>query len=340
MGDIDQQKTYIIAEIGVNHNGCLDTALRLIDVAANCGADAVKFQTFNADDLVLKNTEAAEYQKASGTLDQYTLLKSLELPASYYPELIKRCKSQNIEFLSTPFNIESAKWLVDMGMKKIKIASGEITHLPFLRQLARLNLPIILSTGMSTLDEVVQAVNVLQQDSLAPIISILHCTSNYPALDKDIHLHAIKTMQDALNLPIGYSDHTEGILIAPIAVGLGANVIEKHFTLDRNAPGPDHQASITPHDLKILVEHIRRVERSMGSTTKAPTQAELPVRALVRRSIALARDKRAGDKLAVDDLICIRPAKGICPTLMHQVVGKALKSDKVRQSVIHWQDLI
>lgn len=340
--------TFIIAEAGVNHNGSEELALRIIELAAQAGADAVKFQTFKASKLVSKGTATAEYQKKqTGSCDQYTMLKKLELTEDLHKKIIQHCKDNDIEFMSTPFDVDSAHFLVGLGMERLKIPSGELTNTPFLRKLAAFDKPMILSTGMATLEEVKEAVAAIREvreelEFSAPLeimLTVLHCTSNYPASLEDINLRAIHTMDSELPVPIGYSDHTDGILVPVAAVAMGATVIEKHFTLDKTLPGPDHQASLEPDELKVMVQHIRQIEISLGHGVKEPSAKELPVRDLVRRSVVVMTNKVKGDTLALDDVELLRPGTGIPPKHLQSIVGNRLKVDKKVGSVLTWQDL-
>lgn len=339
---------YIIAEAGVNHNGSENLALQLVEVAAKAGADAVKFQTFKADNLVTKGTATAEYQKQqTGSSDQYSMLKKLEMSETLQQKLIDHCRKYDIEFMSTPFDIEAAVFLLKLGMKRIKVPSGELTNLPFIRELVAFNKPMILSTGMASLEEVKEAVDVVRQEReaqgfpepLAQMLSILHCTSNYPARYEDVNLKAMQTMAAELNLPVGYSDHTDGVLVSVAATAMGAEVIEKHFTLDRGLPGPDHQASLEPDELELMVQQIRQIEACLGDGKKVPRANELPVRELVRRSVTLATDKSAGETIQIEDLVLLRPGTGIPPKQLQQVVGRNLKFSQIAGTVLTWQDL-
>jgi N,N'-diacetyllegionaminate synthase len=343
-------KTFIIAEAGVNHNGQEDLALKLVEAAARCGADAVKFQSFSAAKLVRPGAEKAAYQKANtGAGDQFEMLKALEMSATMHQAIYDRCQALDIEFMSTAFDEEAADYLVNLGMKRLKIPSGEITNFPFLLHAAKYGLPIILSTGMSDMAEIEQAVGVLQQawvdashspGSFAESITILHCTSNYPAANADVNLRAMQTIAKATGLPVGYSDHTLGLAVSTAAVALGATVIEKHFTLDRAMPGPDHKASLTPQELDALVKQIRAVEEALGSPEKAPTESEIPVRALVRRSVSAARDLDAGTILQSTDLTLLRPGTGISPASLHQMFGRIIARDIAAGTTLQWDDLV
>jgi N-acetylneuraminate synthase len=346
---VNPKRCFIIAEAGVNHNGSEKLAFQLIDAAVESGADAIKFQTFKAEKLVSKGASTAEYQKKqTGNDDQFSMIKELELPESLYPNLIEYCNQYNIEFMSTPFDIESAHLLIGLGMKKLKVPSGELTNLPFLESLALLDIPLILSTGMSTLEEVKDAVKRIKlvreinnfRAPLSDMLTILHCTSNYPTNYSDVNLKAMETMASALSLPVGYSDHTDGITVSIAAVAMGGCLIEKHFTLNKALPGPDHKASLEPQQLKSMVEQIRQIEMCLGDGVKTPRPSELPVRDLVRRSILLAVDKTQGDILKSSDLVFLRPGTGIPPSKLHAVEGKILNKSKSAGSLLEWQDLI
>lgn len=339
--------TFVIAEAGVNHNGSEDLALKLVEAAALSGADAVKFQTFKADNLVRQGAEKAEYQKkTTGGGDQYSMLKKLEMSESMHRRLFDRCESLGIEFMSTPFDEEAADFLIALGMRRIKVPSGEITNTPFLRLLAQKDLPMILSTGMATLDEIEDAVAVIRATRttlgltrpLGEMLTVLHCTSNYPAANADVNLRAMKTINEATGLPIGYSDHTLGVAVSTAAVALGATVIEKHFTLDKQLDGPDHQASLTVEELTTLVGHIRAIEAAMGSPRKEPSATELPVRALVRRSVTSRRALPSGSVMSSDDVCLLRPGTGIAPKALEQVYGRRLKHAIEAGQTLNWTD--
>lgn len=340
-----RQNTFIIAEAGVNHNGDMDTALRLVDVAADAGADAVKFQTFSAEKLTRRGAEKAEYQKnATGGGDQFDMLKTLEMSEEMHNRVVAHCKERGIEFMSTAFDEDSFDFLVSLGIKRVKVPSGEITNHSFLRHMARSGLPMIVSTGMATLEEVRAAADVVKAAMPASIdastgLIILHCTSNYPALPKDVNLSAMRTMADALGVNVGYSDHTLGISISIAAVAMGAEVIEKHFTLDKGLSGPDHAASLDPTELKAMIEAIRVVEAGMGDGVKAPTASELPVRALVRRSVTALHDIEAGDELQFGDIVLLRPGNGIQPADFDKVVGKTATRAIAAGDTLQWDDL-
>lgn len=340
--------TFVIAEAGVNHNGDENLALQLVDAAAASGADAVKFQTFNADKLVRRGAEKAEYQKReTGDGDQHSMLRQLEMSKDLHRKLFQRCQDAGIEFMSTPFDEEAADFLVDLGMRRIKIPSGEITNHPFLAHLAAKDLPIILSTGMANLEEIKEAVVVIRSTresagyatSLEDMLTVLHCTSNYPTALADVNLRAMNTIAQATGLPIGYSDHTEGVTVPIAAVAMGALVIEKHFTLDRNLPGPDHRASLEPSELSDMIAGIRQVELMLGSPIKQPMPTEVPVRALIRRSVTLVNDVEAGHILSSNDLALMRPGDGIAPKDLNNVVGRKVARDATAGTTLQWSNL-
>lgn len=341
------KKCYVIAEAGVNHNGSEETALQLVETAAKAGADAVKFQTFKADKLVAEGTATAEYQKhQTGIEDQYTLIKNLELSEDLHRKIINHCNKCKIEFMSTPFDIDSAQFLRELGMERLKIPSGELTNLPFIRDLAAFNKPMILSTGMANLEEVKEAVATVKEERkkrgfvepLQEMLTILHCTSNYPARVEDVNLKAMQTMAAELGLPVGYSDHTDGIFVSVSAVALGAKVIEKHFTMDRSLPGPDQKASLEPEELELMIKQIRQIEASLGDGVKAPRASELPVRDLVRRSATLIKDKKAGEVIGDDDLVLLRPGTGIPPKNLTEIIGRQLKRALVAGTQLSYDD--
>jgi N-acetylneuraminate synthase len=334
---------FVIAEAGVNHNGRLDLALQMVQVAAQAGAQAIKFQTFSADDLVLPGTEKAAYQRAAtGHGDQKSMLKALELNAADHARLYAACEAQGLEFMSTPFSLASVDLLADLGVRRFKVASGEITNFPLLRRIAAKGLPIVMSTGMAYEQEVAEAIDVLVAAfpvSLSDNLVLLHCTSNYPTADSDVNLRAMLTLRERFGRPVGYSDHTQGITVALTAVALGATVIEKHFTLDRDLPGPDHKASLAPDELGALIGEIRRVEAAMGRPEKAPTASELPIRELARRSIAVIRPVDAGAPLSGEDLAVLRPGTGIAPRHLEQIVGRRAGRRLQPGTLLRWDDL-
>jgi N,N'-diacetyllegionaminate synthase len=340
--------TFIIAEAGVNHNGSEEMAFRLVEAAARAGADAVKFQTFTADKLVRPGAEKAEYQKKqTGDGDQHAMLKSLELSEAAHRRLFDHCATLGIEFMSTAFDEDAADMLVALGVRRMKVPSGEITNTPFLEYLAAKGLPLIVSTGMAAMPEIHDAIATIaaarraagHHQPLAQVLTILHCTSNYPAECADVNLRAMRTIADETGMPAGYSDHTLGLAVSTAAVALGATVIEKHFTLDTALPGPDHKASLTPDQLTALVRQIRDVESALGSPVKQPTASELPVRALVRRSVTTIRAVTAGAAITRDDVALLRPGTGILPAELGRVIGMKAVRDIAAGTTLSWSDL-
>ena len=319
-------RVFIIAEAGVNHNGSLDKAKKMVKVAAKAGVDAVKFQTFRAKTLVTKDAVKAEYQiKASGQKEtQYQMLEKLELPHKDHELLMEECKLNKIEFLSTPFDIDAVDLLAEMGLTKWKIASGEITNLPFLRKVASFGQEIILSTGMADLDEINVALDVFFDSGISSDnITVLHCNTQYPTPMNDVNLKAMITIKQAFpGISVGYSDHTIGIEIPIAAAALGATIIEKHFTLDRNFEGPDHNASLEPDELAAMVKSIRNIEQAIGDGIKKPTQSEKENISIVRKSIVAARNIVAGEKFTDKNLAVKRPGHGISPMEWDNILGK------------------
>jgi N,N'-diacetyllegionaminate synthase len=332
---------FIIAEAGVNHNGDAERALDMVATAAGAGADAIKFQTFSAEKLVGPKADKAAYQKReTGEGGQMAMLKALEMSEDLHVRLIARCAECGIEFMSTPFDEAAADFLIGLGMKRIKIPSGELTNHPFLRFLAAKDLPLILSTGMADMAEVEEAVAVIA--SVRPgagRLTVLHCTSNYPAALDEVNLRAMNAIAARTGMPVGYSDHTLGSEVAVAATALGARVIEKHFTLDRTLPGPDHRASLEPGELKAMIAQIRGVELALGSDVKAPSPAELEVRGVARRSVTAARDLAAGTTLGEGDLILLRPATGIAPRHLDELAGRTLQRAVEAGTPLAWEDL-
>lgn len=332
--------TFVIAEAGVNHNGDLELAHRLIDVAACAGADAVKFQTFKAEGVATIDAPKAEYQKrTTGSRgDQLAMLKQLEVPESWYPSLIERCLSRGIIFLSTPHDWEAMDILGRFNVPAFKVGSGDLTNLPFLRQLAEKGRPIIISTGMGTLAEVEEAVETIRGTGNNRL-AILHCVTSYPSQVKDTNLKAMLTLEQAFGVPVGYSDHTTGIEAAMAATALGAQIIEKHFTLDRNLPGPDHQASLEPDELREFVHSIRLVEGALGSGIKRPAPMEIPIQAVARKSIVAAVDIPSGAIITEDLLTTKRPGSGIMPRHWEEIIGRIATEDIARDSLLRWDNI-
>ena len=331
------RKVFIIAEAGVNHNGSINLAKKLIDVAANSGADAVKFQTFKAKNLVTKNLEKANYQKSlsSQNESQFDMLKKLELNKEMHLELINYSKNKNIKFLSSPFDHESIELLNDLGLEIFKIPSGEITNLPYLRHLGKLNKKIILSTGMSNMAEVKIALNVLlNSGSKKDNITVLHANTEYPTPMEDVNLKAMVTIGNTLNVNYGYSDHTSGIEVNIAAVAIGATCIEKHFTLDNNMEGPDHKASLEPHELKDMINAIRNIEVALGNGIKEPSKSEIPNMQIVRKSIVAKTAIKKGDTLRESNIAIKRPGNGINPMRWDELVGTKSKKNYEEDDLI------
>lgn len=331
---------YIIAEAGVNHNGSLALAKQLVDMAKECGADAVKFQTFKAEESTGLSADKAAYQKQNDGKEesQYSMIKKLELPFSDFAVLKKYCKDRQIDFISTPDGEESLKCLVELDVPIIKIGSTEVTNAPFLRQIAKTGKPVILSTGMSTLGEVEHAVDILEENGVGSV-KLMHCTTDYPTEIEEVNLRAMVTMREAFHLPVGYSDHTMGFEAAVAAAALGAVVIEKHITLDRKMDGPDHKASMPPEEFAEYVQHIRDTEKLLGTGKKRPTAKEKEIMPQVRRSILAAEDLKAGTVLTEEMLCLKRPGTGIAPEFLSVLTGRKLKRDIGKEEIITWDDI-
>jgi len=332
------KQTLIIAEAGVNHNGDLELAKRLVDVAAEAGADYVKFQTFRAEKLATKHARKAAYQEVNTKSDdsQFNMLKKLELPESHHYELQEYCRKKGIGFLSTAFDIESIQFLKDIGIKIGKVPSGEITNLPYLEQMAKAFPQVILSTGMSSLEEVEAAVKILLENGTAKdALAVLHCNTEYPTPMEDVNLKAMLQLKERLGVRVGYSDHTEGIEVPVAAVALGATIIEKHFTLDRTMEGPDHLASLEPEALIDMVKAIRNIEKAvMGSGIKVPSESEQKNTVIARKSIVAARAIKKGEVLGADNLTTKRPGNGISPMRWYEVCGTVAKQDYDQDDMI------
>ncbi len=332
-----KNSVFIIAEAGVNHNGSIELAKRLIDVATEAGADAVKFQTFKADYLVTKKAQKADYQKKTTDAkeSQYEMIKKLELDEETHKELMAYCRQKGIVFLSTPFDHDSIELLNDLGLEVFKIPSGEITNLPYLRHIGSLNKTVILSTGMADLGEIEDALNTLTSAGTDPDkITVLHANTMYPTPMEDVNLKAMQTIGCAFGCKTGYSDHTLGIEIPIAAVAMGATVIEKHFTLDRTMEGPDHKASLEPHELAAMVQSIRNIEKALGNGIKKPSPSEQPNMAVARKSIVAARPIRKGERLNEENLAVKRPGTGISPMRWDEVVGTEAVKDYDTDDVI------
>ncbi|MEE1250762.1 MAG: N-acetylneuraminate synthase [Lachnospiraceae bacterium] len=316
------EHVFIIAEAGDNHNGNFDLALQLVDKAVEAGADCVKFQTFVTENVVSKFAEKAEYQKENTGADenQYEMIKKLELSFDQFREIQAYCQKKGIIFLSTPFDLDSIDFLQEINIPFWKIPSGEITNLPYLIRIAKTGKDIILSTGMSTMEEIASALDILKCNG-AGKITLLHCNTEYPTPYEDVNLRAMKTLKDTFQVPVGYSDHTQGIEVPIAAVASGACVIEKHFTLDKTMEGPDHKASLEPDELKNMVSAIRNIEKAMGAEEKFPTKSEKKNITIARKSIVAKCDIKKGEQLTEDNLYVKRPGDGISPMKWFDVIG-------------------
>lgn len=329
------KKVFIIAEAGVNHNGNFDLAKKLVDAAVEAKADAVKFQTFISEKCISKNAAKASYQKDTTNNDesQLEMVKKLELSFKEFSELKKYCDNKNIMFLSTPFDLDSIEFLNNMGIAIFKIPSGEITNYPYLKKVGALKKKVILSTGMSNLEEIVDAVKVLK-DNGTEDISILHCNTEYPTPMEDVNLNAMNTIKNELNVEVGYSDHTLGIEVPIAAAAMGAAIIEKHFTLDKNMEGPDHKASLELDELKRMVESIRNIEKAMGDGKKAVSKSEEKNLNIARKSIVASCPIKMGEKLTEKNLTCKRPGNGISPMRWNEIIGQIAKHDFYEDELI------
>lgn len=338
----EHSKVFIIAEAGVNHNQDLNLALKLVDVAAECKANAVKFQTFKAEDVVTERGEMASYQRRNTgeNKSQREMLKKLELPDDFYQPIIRRCESRNILFMSTPHGgKKSVDFLESLDIKAYKIGSGDLTNYILLDRVARTGKPIILSSGMATMKEVKEATEFvrLRGDSQ---IAILHCTTNYPCPSDEVNLLAMKTMMDELDIPVGYSDHTQGIQVAIMAATMGMAIYECHFTLDKRLPGPDHIASAEPNELKARIEAIRMVPVILGKIEKVPTKSEIKsMLPYVRKSIVALRDLEMGHIISGDDIEAKRPGGGLSPTKYEKLLGKKLKKSVLKDQQLAIPDV-
>jgi N,N'-diacetyllegionaminate synthase len=330
-------KTFIIAEAGVNHNGSLEMALQLIDVAVAAGADAVKFQTFKAEKIIAVNAPKAGYQKETTGSDesQLEMVKKLELDETAHNKLHQYCKHKGIQFLSTPFDLESIDLLNRLGLEIYKIPSGEITNLPYLRKLGALKKRLILSTGMADLGEIEDALDILTESGTSlGNITVLHCNTEYPTPFEDVNLKAMLTIGHAFGVAVGYSDHTPGIEVAVAAVALGAAVLEKHFTLDRHLPGPDHKASLEPNELKAMVQAIRNVEKALGNGIKRPSPSEVKNKPIARKSLVATQPIKTGELFSADNITAKRPGVGISPMRWDEVLGQTAQKDYEKDDLI------
>lgn len=326
------KKVFIIAEAGVNHNGSLELAKKLVDKALEAGVDCIKFQTFKSENLVSMSAQMAEYQKENLGKDesQYKMLKELEISFEEFKELKEYCKEKNIMFLSTPFDLESCDFLNDLDMKIFKIPSGEITNLPYLRKINSFGKKVILSTGMANLNEIQDALNVLKDCE----VSLLHCTTEYPCPYDNVNLNAIDTLRKEFKLEVGYSDHTQGIEVPIAAVAKGATIIEKHFTLDRNMEGPDHKASLEPNELKQMVTSIRNIEKAFGNGIKEPQESEKKNIEIARKSIVAKINIKKGEIFTEHNITTKRPGSGISPMKWDCIIGKTATKDYQEDELI------
>ena len=332
----ENSPVFIIAEAGVNHNGDINLARKLVDLSIDAGADAVKFQTYITEEIVTHHAEKADYQKkttGSRQESQFEMLKKLELSFEEFREVKTYCEKKEIVFLSTPFDHKSADFLEELEIPAFKIASGEIINFPLLTFIASKGKPLIISTGMSTLEEVEKALEIIHKTRNSKVV-LLHCTSDYPARVEDVNLRAMSTMSKNFHLPVGLSDHTTGIEISLAAVAMGASIIEKHFTLDKDLPGPDHRASLGPQELKALVKAIRNIEKALGNGEKTPTRSEMDTKLIARKSIVAAIEIKKGDVLNEHNLTVKRPGNGISPMKWKEVAGKKAVRDFEKDELI------
>jgi len=337
-----RQKVIIIAEVGVNHNGSIELAYKLVDAAKEAGADAVKFQSFKADSLVSKSAVKAEYQTKTTDANetQYDMIKKLELSPGDHHCLINYCRKKEIQFLSSPFDLESIDMLVEFGLDTFKIPSGEITNLPYLQKIGVLKKNVILSSGMANLNEVSDAIHVLvDYGTRKDKITVLHCNTEYPTPFEDVNLNAMLTIKNAFDVKVGYSDHTTGIEVPIAAVALGAEIIEKHVTLDKSMEGPDHKASLEPIEFKRMVDAIRNIEKAMGDGIKKPSPSEIKNIHIARKSIHTKVSIKKGDFISENDLIMKRPGDGISPMRLEEVIGKKAKIDMPACHKINLSDI-
>jgi N,N'-diacetyllegionaminate synthase len=336
---LTNKKCFIIAEAGVNHNGDINIAKKLVDLAYEAGTDAIKFQTFKAENLVTKDASKADYQKKStkdGT--QYEMLKKLELSYDEHVILKRYCEEKGILFISTPFDFESVDLLEKLNIPLYKISSGDLTNIPLLRYIGKLNKPMIISTGMASLGEVETAVDAIKKVGNEKI-SLLHCTSNYPTAYNDVNLNAMTTLKNAFKLPVGYSDHTEGIEVPIAAVSMGAEIIEKHFTLDKNMEGPDHKASLNPMELKAMVSSIRNIEKALGDGIKRCNENEENTKKVARKSIVARINIRKGESITYENVTFKRPSGGLSPVFIDEIIGKVAVKDILIEDFITFDNI-
>lgn len=325
-------KVIIIAEAGVNHNGDINLAKKLIAAAAEAGADYVKFQSFKTEKLVSKHAQKADYQKETTGSDesQFEMIKKLELSEDDHSVLVNYCKEKGIGFLSSPFDVDGIGYLDSLGVDLFKVPSGELTNLPYLRELTKFDRPIVLSTGMANLSEISDALLILKDKD----VTVLHCNTEYPTPMKDVNLNAMLTIREGMGVNVGYSDHTLGIEVPTAAVAMGAQVIEKHFTLDKTMEGPDHRASLDPNELKAMVTAIRNIEVALGNGEKVPTESEKKNMPIARKSIVALTEIKAGDKFTAENITIKRPGTGISPMMWDDVLGKVAKKDFTEDELI------
>lgn len=329
--------TIIIAEAGVNHNGSIEMARKMVEAARECGVDYIKFQTFKAEKIANKFALQADYQKRNLHEDssQVEMLRKLELADKDFVLLKTYCDSRDVRFMSTPFDLESIDFLAGLGMDYMKVPSGEITNLPYLRKIASKGIPVIMSTGMCGLGEIEDALDILYKGGISTgDITLLHCNTEYPTPMADVNLRAMETLRSAFGTKVGYSDHTRGIEVPVAAVAMGASVIEKHFTLDKSLPGPDHVASLEPSELRAMVDAIRNIELAVGTSVKRVSSSERKNKAVARKSIVAAKDIKAGECLTEDNLTVKRPGSGISPMLWDSVMGKKAIRDFAADELI------
>jgi len=332
-----REHVLVIAEAGVNHNGSYERALRMIDAAAGAGADIIKFQSFKTEKLVTRDAPKAAYQKTNtgNTGGQFDMLKKLELDHNAHLGLMNHCRIKGIRFMSTPFDADSAEMLQELGVEMFKVGSGDLTNVPLLRQLAGFGKPVIISTGMADLGEIGQALQVLLKGGLnKESVMILHANTDYPTAYSDVNLRAMATIAQTFGITVGYSDHTDGIEVAVAAVALGARVIEKHFTLDRNLEGPDHKASLEPAELSAMVRSIRNIEEALGDGNKVPSEGEKKNIIAARKSIVAATDIRKGEIFTTENLTVKRPGSGMSPLLWDEIIGTFASRDYRKDELI------
>lgn len=336
----DDESVFIIAEAGVNHNGDIELAKKLVDVAVESGADAIKFQTFKAENVVTKNAPKADYQvkNTNSNESQYDMIKKLELSEDEFKELYRYARKKGIVFLSTPFDFDSADFLEELGIPAFKVSSTDLTNLPFLEYIAEKGRPVILSTGMGTLGEIEEAINTIKNAGNEDII-LLHCITSYPAKFESLNLKAIQTLKEAFKLPVGFSDHSLGIYAPIAAVALGAVVIEKHFTLDKNLPGPDHKASLDPEELKEMIKWIRLIEKALGDGIKRPILEEEEIKTVARRSIVAKVNIPKGTIITEGMITFKRPGTGLPPKYYKEIIGKRAKRNIKADELISWWDV-